>query len=327
MNSFGKIFRVTIYGESHSKQVGIVVDGVPCGIELSIDDFRKDLERRRSGKLGSTTRLEADLPNIINGYFEGYTTGAPLHIYFENRNIRSKDYKNLLSSPRPGHADFTAKVKFNNFNDYRGGGYFSGRLTLGVVSAGVVAKKILKGVTIKAKLIELGGEEYSNNILKKAISEKDSLGGVIECSVDNLPIGLGEPFFNSVESLISHIIFSIPGVRGIEFGSGFNSARQKGSEHNDSIIDSNGKTLTNNCGGVNGGITNGNQLIFRVAVKPTSSIGKVQNTYNFDTDSVQSLEIEGRHDTAFVLRVPVVVEAVTAIVLADLKFINSVSSN
>lgn len=322
MNNFGRIFRLSIFGESHGKGVGITIDGCPAGIPLTEDDLMHDLSRRKAGARGTTPRIEKDLPAILSGTFDGKTTGAPLIILFRNKNTKSKDYSNLLDSPRPGHADFVAQHKFGKNNDYTGGGHFSGRITLGIVAAGVVAKKILGKVNIDAKLTEIGGRTDFDAAIEEALLEHDSIGGIVECKANNLPIGYGEPFFDSVESLISHLIFAIPATKGIEFGSGFGAAKMKGSEHNDNFVDETGKTETNHAGGINGGITNGNELVFRVAIKPTSSIGKVQNTMNFAKGKVEELLIEGRHDACIALRIPVIIEAATAIALADLKLID-----
>ena len=382
MNSFGKIFRVSIFGESHGEEVGVVVDGVQPGIPLSEADFAADIARRRSGAKGTTPRVEADEPHILSGVYEGYTTGAPLAIVFQNTNTRSQDYEVLQAIPRPGHADYTANLKFGGFQDPRGGGHFSGRLTLPVVAAGVIAKKLLfatiAGATrgrvqfrCDAKLVEIGGiadETQWEAALDQAQQEGDSLGGVVECVVSGVPAGLGEPFWDSVESRLSHALFAIPGVRGVEFGDGFAAARMKGSEHNDCYAPAGcGKhhheggchehgadhegcchehgeehegcchgheehheggcchrrqglvtPVTNHAGGVNGGITNGNPLVFRVAFKPTSSIAKAQETYDFAKGEMTTLQVPGRHDTCFALRTPVIVEAMAAIVLADL---------
>ena len=477
MNSFGRIFRVTIFGESHGPQVGITIDGCPAGLPLTEDDFTIDLERRKGGvQKGTTPRKEEDKPIFISGYFNGKTTGAPLTIIFENKNTRSADYDKIKSIPRPGHADFVAHKKFAGHEDYRGGGHFSGRLTVCLVAAGVVAKKILdltpnsspkergtknpgyltasleqwnflkdyakenrknlteaedklwqevrnrqfkglkfrrqhpvagyipdfvclekkliieidgeyhdsleqqkldsfrtawleengyrmvrftndevqknilsvleklgneisheqqtdvnsssslerelKGevgkISIISSIIEIGGEKNIEKGLQKAIEAKDSVGGIIECTVKNLPVGLGEPFFDSVESLISHAVFSIPAIKGIEFGAGFNAAKMFGSDHNDSIIDDSGKTKTNYAGGIVGGISNGNDLVFRIVVKPTSSTSKEQESWNWETKQVETFSVKGRHDLCIALRVPPVLEAVTAIVLADL---------
>ncbi|MDA3779406.1 MAG: chorismate synthase [Bacteroidales bacterium] len=323
MNSLGRIFKINIFGESHGDSLGILIDGCPAGLELDMKDFMPDLSRRKSGDIGTTPRIENDMPNIISGILKKHTTGAPINILFENNNTRSDNYSKLRDIPRPGHADFTGKQKFGSYNDYRGGGHFSGRLTLGLVAAGVIAKKILDNITIDAKITELGGESDYSDLLNKMINEKDSIGGIIECTVKNIPTGLGEPFFDSVESLISHSIFSIPGIKGIEFGAGFKSAAMKGSECNDRINDINGTTETNNSGGINGGITNGNNIVFRVAVKPTSSIGKEQKTINIKTKQIDSLKIQGRHDACIALRMPVIVEAIAAIVLTDLMMLEN----
>ena len=371
MNSFGSKFRVEIFGESHGEAIGVVVDGAKAGIPLSKEDFKEDILRRKSGSKGTTPRIEPDEPEILSGVFEGHTTGAPIAIIFRNTNTKSSDYKELLDVPRPGHADWTASVKWDGFNDPRGGGHFSGRLTLPLVAAGVIAKKQC-GFSFHAYLVEIGGETDKDkwpDLLDATAKEGDSLGGIVECHVDGVPAGLGEPFFDSVESLISHAVFSIPGVRGIEFGDGFAAARLKGSEHNDSLTcpgtslmaeaSSGGPTASlceapplasqseapvpplnvprvavvgpsrlvsaiqqpmmakNGAGGVNGGITNGAPIVFRVAFKPTSSIAKAQKTLNIKTGEMTELKIKGRHDVCFALRTPVIVEAVAAIVLAD----------
>lgn len=325
MNHIGRLFQVSIYGESHGTSVGVVVDGVKPGISLSEADFYNDLQRRKSGGLGTTPRIEPDEIKIESGVFNGYTTGAPISLRFINTNTKSKDYSNLIKHPRPSHADYTANIKYDGFNDYRGGGHFSGRLTLGIVSAGVIAKKILNDVNFETKLINLGGETDNTKfkeILEKNVELGDSVGGVVEVNVNNLPIGLGEPYFDSCESIISHLLFSIGGVKGVEFGIGFDGVSLTGSKFNDLIIDKDGKTKTNNNGGINGGITNGNPLNVRVFVKPTPSISIPQDTYNFEDSKVEELKIEGRHDTAIILRAMVVIENAIAIALADLKLIN-----
>ncbi len=322
MDTFGQKFKVSLFGESHGRAIGVVLDGVPAGIPLSAQDFTEDILRRKSGAKGTTPRIEDDKPEILSGVFGGKTTGAPLAIVFGNNNTRSSDYEIFKVMPRPGHADFAAGVKWDNMNDPRGGGHFSGRLTLPVVAAGVVAKKVLEDVRINARLVEVGGvgggEEAWLEVLDNAIAEGDSLGGIVECSAEGIPAGVGEPFFDSVESLLSHAVFSIPGVRGIEFGDGFRAAAMKGSEHNDPIVSESGRCLKNGAGGVNGGLSNGNPIVFRVAFKPTSSIRKPQETFDFSSGRMGTLEIPGRHDVCFALRTPVVVEAMTAIVLADL---------
>lgn len=327
MNTFGRKFRVSIFGESHGEMIGVVMDGVPAGLELSVQDFETDIMRRKSGAKGTTPRIEGDVPMIVSGVFEGHTTGAPLTVVFRNENTRSADYGQFASMPRPGHADLTAAIKWDDCQDPRGSGHFSGRITLPVVAAGVVAKKILQDATIldetpfagvNARIIELGGlsEEWTE-ALDQAIREGDSLGAVVECEVPAIDPGYGEPFWDSVEAVVAHAVFSIPGVRGVEFGDGFGASRMKGSEHNDPIGED-GRPLRNGAGGVNGGITNGAPLRFRVAFKPTSSIRKAQRTFNFQTGEMDTLEVPGRHDVCFALRTPVIVEAVTAIALADL---------
>ncbi len=320
MNSYGKKFRISIFGESHGKLIGVTMDGVPAGIPLCEEDFLADLDRRRSGAKGTTPRKESDMPHIVSGVFDGCTTGAPLAVVFENQNTISKDYSQFREFPRPGHADFTAQVKHNFFNDIRGGGHFSGRITLTLVAAGVVAKKIIGNMNVNASIASIGGVADASQwdgILDAAMAEGDSVGGVVECVCTNVPPGLGEPFFDSLESEIAHLVFAIPGVRGIEFGDGFAAAAMKGSEHNDCFIDSEGHTATNGAGGINGGISNGNPIVFRIAVKPTASISKVQRTANFITGEIEDFSVKGRHDACIALRCPVIVEAIAAIVLAQ----------
>lgn len=343
MNTFGRKYRVSIFGESHGEMIGVVLDGVPAGLELSEQDFEHDILRRKSGAKGTTPRIEADQPQIVSGVFEGHTTGAPLTIVFRNTNTHSSDYSLFAAMPRPGHADLTAALKWDDCQDPRGGGHFSGRLTLPVVAAGVVAKKMLADLTmldetpcneVSARIVELGGiglgdasasldmtdrslPQQWKQAIDQAIKEGDSLGAVVECTVPSIDPGYGEPFWDSVESQLAHAIFAIPGVRGIEFGDGFKAAAMKGSEHNDPI-DETGRPMKNGAGGINGGITNGAPITFRVVFKPTSSIRKAQQTYNFAKQEMDTLEVPGRHDACFALRAPVVVEAMTAIVLADL---------
>ena len=320
MNTYGNLYKISIFGESHGQLIGVVISGCPSGISLSEEDFSQDLARRKSGNKGTTPRIESDLPSIVSGVFNGKTTGTPLTIVFENANTKSKDYSNLVTQPRPGHADFVANKKYLGFNDYTGGGHFSGRITLGIVAAGVVAKKILSEVSIQASIAEVGGCKEYDKVLDEAIKNKDSLGGIVQCSIKGLPIGYGEPFFYSVESEISRLAFSIPSIKGIEFGAGFEVAKLKGSQNNDCLIDNKGTTQSNNAGGIVGGISNGNEINFRVAVKPTSSIGLAQKTFNFESQKVSELKIEGRHDACIALRVPVIIEAISAIALADLHF-------
>ena len=480
MNSFGHIFRISIFGESHGECVGITIDGCPAGLSLSPEDMLPDLERRKGGQgKGTTPRKEDDYPLIKSGVFNGKTTGFPITILFENKNIRSEDYDKQRSIPRPGHADWVAHQKFGGNEDYRGGGHFSARLTAGIVAAGAIAKKLMlqvqtspqtpllgrgasgdsvmpgyitnsaenwkhlsvfakqnrknqteaekriweevrnrkllgykfrrqhpingfipdfvclekkliieidgeyhnekeqqeydairskwlasgnykmlrftneqvlnetaivlkligdklisesgspslperelegeveQEIVIHAAVTEIAGEKDLEKGLQKAIDAKDSVGGIVECRVTGLPVGLGEPYFDSMESALAHIVFAIPAVRGIEFGTGFAAAKMLGSEHNDAIEDMAGKTRSNHAGGVVGGISNGNELVFRLAIKPTSSTPKEQNSLNWDTGKTEDFSIKGRHDLCVALRAPVIVEAVTAIVLAD----------
>jgi len=318
MNSFGRNFRIHIFGESHGPMVGITIDGCLPGIPISESDFADDLNRRKGGVVaGTTSRTETDKPIFLSGVFNGFTTGAPLTIAFENNNTQSKDYESLRNTPRPGHADFVATKKFNGFEDYRGGGHFSARLTTGLVAAGVIAKKLLSGINIRAEIIEVAGEKDIERGLQKAIDAKDSVGAIVECRIDNLPAGLGEPYFYSLESMLSQILFAIPAVRGVEFGTGFAAARMFGSEHNDAIIDAEGHTKTNHAGGIVGGISNGNQLVFRLAFKPTSSTPKQQESLNWNSGEQEKFSISGRHDLCVALRAPVIVEAATALMLTD----------
>jgi chorismate synthase len=320
LNSFGRIFRVHIFGESHGESVGIVIDGCPAGLPLSADDLLPDLERRKGGKQkGTTPRQEADYPFFKSGLFNGKTTGAPITILFENNNTRSGDYEKQRSFPRPGHADWVAHQKYGGNEDYRGGGHFSARLTTGLVAAGAIAKKIMgTDITIVSAVTEINGESDLEKGLQNAIDAKDSVGGLVECRVNGLPVGLGEPFFDSVESQIAHIAFAIPAVKGIEFGSGFAAAKMFGSQHNDSIENMEGRTRTNHAGGIVGGISNGNELVFRIAIKPTASTPKEQNSLNWDTGLTENFSIKGRHDLCVALRAPVILEAATAIALVDL---------
>ncbi len=319
MNSFGRIFRVHIFGESHGESVGIVIDGCPAGLPLSADDLLADLERRKGGKQkGTTPRQEADYPFFKSGLFNGKTTGAPITIIFDNANTRSSDYEKQRSFPRPGHADWVAHQKYGGNEDYRGGGHFSARLTTGLVAAGAIAKKLMSGVTIASAVTEINGESDLEKGLQNAIDAKDSVGGLVECRVNGIPVGLGEPFFDSVESQLAHIAFAIPAVKGIEFGSGFAAAKMFGSQHNDAIENMEGKTRTNHAGGIVGGITNGNELVFRIAIKPTASTPKQQNSLNWDTGNVEDFSIKGRHDLCVALRAPVILEAATAVALVDL---------
>ena len=320
-NSFGKNFKIEIYGGSHTESLGVIMSGVPAGIELTEADFEADLSRRRSGAKGTTPRREGDVPHIVSGVEAGVTTGETLEVVFYNENTRSGDYDRLKNHPRPSHADLTARHKYGEGFDLRGGGIFSGRMTLLLVAAGVVAKKIAKA-EYTSRITELGGCRDSakfEDIVAAAHRDGDSVGGVIECTVISAGRDLGEPFFDSVESVAAHLLFSVPAVKGVEFGSGFAGVALRGSERNDRIIDAEGRTATNHEGGINGGITNGNPIVVRVAIKPTPSIAQPQDTFNFVSQSIEPLTIGGRHDACIVLRASVVIEAVMAIALAELK--------
>ena len=323
MNSFGTHFRVSIFGESHGPSVGVVIDNCPAGVHITPADFETDIERRKGGKQkGTTPRQETDEPLIQSGVFKDKTTGSPIAITFLNQNTRSGDYDKQRSFPRPGHADWVANQKFGGYEDYRGGGHFSGRLTVCLVAAGVVAKKVLgNDIRVEATILEIGGEQDVEKGLEKAIAAKDSIGGIVECKVKGLPVGIGEPFWDSLESCLAHAVFSIPAVRGIEFGTGFQAAKMFGSQHNDAIKDSSGATETNHAGGIVGGITNGNEVVFRIAIKPTASTPQQQFTLNWESGEQEMLSVKGRHDLCIALRVPPVLEAVTAIVLADAMLI------
>ena len=322
MNSFGVVFRVSLFGESHGPAIGVIIDGCPPGVSLKPEDFLADLTRRQSGSRGTTKRKEPDLPEILSGVLNDTTTGAPVTVVTRNKDKISSDYDAFKNVPRPGHADFVARYKYSGFADMRGSGHFSGRITWGLVAAGVIAKKITAPAEVSAKLFSAGGSEDIEKALDDAISRNDSIGGIIECRIKTPLAGLGEPFFNSFESVISHIVFSIPAIKGIEFGAGFAAPAMYGSEHNDSFIDKQGTTATNNAGGINGGITNGNDIMFRVAVKPTSSTGVQQQTFDFEKNEMTTLKVQGRHDTCIALRMPVIVEAAAAIAMADLMLMD-----
>jgi chorismate synthase len=321
MNSFGRLLRVSILGESHGSGLGVVIDGCPAGLPLAPEDFEPDLARRRAGAKGTTPRREADVPRLKTGTLNGRATGAPLLVWFDNEDVRSAAYDKLADTPRPGHADLVGRQKFGGFNDPRGGGHFSGRLTAGLVAAGVVAKRLLGEVKVQARLTEAGGLSDIDRAVQEALAARDSVGGFVECRASPLPAGLGEPFFDSAESLLAHLIFAIPAIKGVEFGDGFEASRRRGSEVNDEILDAAGRTRSNHAGGINGGLTNGNELVLRVAVKPTSSISRAQRTVNLKTGESVELAVGGRHDACIALRVPVVLEAAVALVLCDLMLL------
>ena len=315
MDVFGHHFTLEIFGASHAPNVGVTLRGVPASLPLSPDDFIADLLRRKSGAKGTTPRIEADLPELD----DRRDSEGTLTITFANRNYRDGDYRDFTDIPRPGHADFVALAKYGSLRN----GWFSGRMTLPLVAAGVVAKKLIAPVRVEARLLEVGGVDFADTAaveqrLDAAIREGDSLGGIIACRCTGVPVGLGEPFFDSMESLLAHALFSIPGIRGVEFGDGFAAARMTGSQHNDPFVDAAGHTARNGAGGINGGITNGNPVVFRIAAKPTPSIRKMQHTFDFTRGEMVDYTVPGRHDVCFALRVPPVVEAVTACVFADL---------
>ena len=354
----GNKIKLSIFGESHGKAIGINIDGLPSGIELNMDSIIKEMNRRSpgNGEL-STTRKEEDSFEILSGYFNNRTCGTPLCAVIYNKDMHSKDYEETKNLLRPSHGDYTGFIKYSGFNDYRGGGHFSGRITAPLVFAGAVCRQILedKNIVIGSHIKSIGKiqDEYFNMtelnsellkllntsifpVLNKKVeqdmkdavinarNEMDSVGGIVETAAINIPSGLGEPFFDSVESTLSHLLFSIPGVKGVEFGAGFKITEMKGSAANDEYyIDGERiKTCSNNNGGINGGITNGMPLILRVAIKPTPSIGKAQKTVDISKKENTVIEIKGRHDPCIVPRALPVVEAVTAIGILDLLLLN-----
>ncbi|WP_025725101.1 chorismate synthase [Acholeplasma granularum] len=320
MNSIGTLFKITLYGESHQEAIGVVIDGMLPGIKLNWDLVHHDLLLRRPGKIGTTPRVEKDNFKVTSGIFNEFTTGSPIHIMIPNENVVSKDYEHLVTQPRPGHADYVAYKKYSGFHDYRGGGRFSGRLTAPIVVAGSLAKQMLP-YEFSHELIQVGSLKDMSKIdeyLKSVHELGESVGGIVEIKVKNVDIGLGEPMFEKLDSKIGQIMFSIPAVKGVEIGTGFSGVNMYGSEFNDVYIDSLGKTKTNHSGGISGGISNGNDIVVRVFVKPTSSISKTQKSFNLKTNAEESFEVGGRHDTAIVRRVGIVLENALAIVLADL---------
>ena len=315
VNSFGEFFKIKFNGHSHSKEMSVEIYGLPSDFIINKEDLEQDLKRRKAGALGTTKRIEDDVPEII--YNEEFIT-----ILFRNKDINNDDYKKFIDTPRPSHSDY---VQWNRYKDESlllGGGISSGRMTVLLVAAGNVAKQLLKKKYPNIKVnafIDLDGYNLKEN-LKYAIENKSSVGVKIHCNVtQDIPRFIGEPFFNSFESILSHLIFSIPGVKGIAFGDGFDCYKKFGHLRNDCFIGPNGETLSNNEGGVNGGLTNGNPISFDVAIKPTPSVGTVQETYNFKTNRMEELEIGGRHDVCFGLRVPVIIESVVYITLLELE--------
>ena len=325
MNSFGRIFRVEIFGESHGPAIGAIVDGCPPGIAFSVDDLERDLARRRSGAAGTTERREDDRPEILSGVYAGRTTGSPICVVMRNADTRPTDYEAFMRVPRPGHADFTSRYKFGGFSDPRGSGHFSGRVTAGLVAAGAVAKLVLAPARFETRVLEAGGSADVSAEAAAAKAAGDSIGALVEIRVSGLPPGLGEPFFDAAESLIAHAIFAVPAVRGVEFGDGFAASRMRGTEHNDPFVAKSGKTSKNGAGGINGGITNGNELVVRAAVKPASTISAPQKTLDFESGEETILTPGGRHDACIALRAAVVLEAACAIALADLMLAAAVT--
>jgi len=326
MNTFGTLFKVTIYGESHQEAIGCVIDGVLPGLKIDWDKVNEDLAKRRPGAVGTTPRVEEDKLHVTSGIFNDLTTGSPVHVMIKNENVQSKDYSHLVKQPRPGHADYVASVKYNGFHDYRGGGRFSGRLTTPIVVAGAIAKQMMP-YQFSNQLIQVGTlkdmsklDEYLAEVKEKG----ESVGGIIEVRVKGVPVGLGEPMFEKLDSKIGQMMFSIPAVKGVEIGTGFEGVGQFGSWFNDVYEDETGKTLTNHSGGVSGGISNGNEIVVKVFVKPTSSIAKPQTSFNMETKEKQEFQVGGRHDVAIVRRAGIVVENALAIVLADLFLWNKV---
>ncbi len=353
---WGKNLKISIFGQSHGAGIGVVMDGFPAGIKIDMDNVLFDMARRAPGGIkGATTRVESDFPKVMSGIFEGITTGSPICAVIENTSQRSRDYSELENKPRPGHADFTAFYKYSGFADMRGGGHFSGRLTAPLVFAGGIARAYLqeKGIIVGSHILSIGKisdekldaqnvdakllrelREKTPSVISVAAYERmqeyistlegDSVGGVIECAAIGVPIGIGNPMFEGVESVISSILFGIPAVKGVEFGRGFDISETTGSDANDEMFINDGKIMfkSNNCGGVLGGITCGTPLIVRVAVKPTPSISLEQDTINFKTQQNVKLKVKGRHDACIALRIPPVIEAAVMIALADMSLNN-----
>lgn len=319
MNSYGTLFKVTLYGESHQEAIGVVVDGMIPGTKIDNDLITSDLERRKPKALGTTPRKEEDQFHITSGVFNGMATGSPIHLMIKNENTISKDYEHLKKQPRPGHADFVANIKYKGFQDYRGGGSFSGRLTAALVSAGSLAKMMIP-FDISSELIQVGSLKDMSKIdeyLKEIMEKGDSVGGIIEIHVKNMIPGLGMPFFQKLDAEISKMLMSIPAVKAISIGTGFEGIELLGSSFNDVILNESGLTKTNHSGGITGGISNGNDLVIKVFVKPTSSITKTQETYDFEENKVKELSVGGRHDACIARRIGIVLENALAIVLAD----------
>ncbi len=354
MSSWGNLVNISIFGESHGAGIGVVIDGLPAGERIDMDSVLLQMARRAPGKdRAATPRLEKDFPEIMSGMLDGVTTGAPLCAVIKNTNTRSGDYGNVLSSPRPGHADYTGYIRYEGCNDIRGGGHFSGRLTAPLVFAGAVCRQILekRGIKIAAHIASVGNikderfdpvsipgelmdrlsaqvfglvDESREDAMRSLIDEcrmsGDSIGGTIECAVTGVPAGVGNPMFSGIENVISSVMFGIPAIKGIEFGAGFEASMMRGSENNDEFYIDNGtvKTRTNNHGGILGGISSGMPIIFRVAVKPTPSISTEQHTVELESMTDTTLAVKGRHDPCIVVRAVPVVEAAAAVALINL---------
>jgi chorismate synthase len=347
-NSYGKMFTITSFGESHGSCIGVVIDGCPAGLPINEQEVQQEVDKRKPVSLISTSRVEEEKVEVLSGILNGYTTGAPITMLIWNKDVDSSQYEQTRHLLRPGHADYTAYIKYGGFNDFRGGGRFSGRITATFVMAGAVAKRLLKliGVDILACTVEIGGikaramgiDETRKNIeqnplkcadpraagemlriVEQAREEGDSLGGIIEGTTLNMPVGLGEPVFDTLEGELAKALFAIPAIKGVEFGSGFSAARMRGSENNDPFTIDNGRivTTTNNAGGILGGISNGMPLLVRVVVKPTPSIAREQETVDIDKMEKASVEVEGRHDACIVPRAVPAVEAMMAVTLCD----------
>lgn len=360
-NNFGTNISMTIFGESHGPCIGITLDGLPAGFKINLERIKEDMEKRKAKGSISTQRHEDDEVEIVSGFFNGYTTGTTLTILIQNKNTQSKDYSDIQYRLRPGHADFSAYEKYHGFQDYRGGGHFSGRLTAPIVAAGSICRQILetKNILIGShieQLYALHDAPFSNNIdeLKKQIqtlnkkefasldeqvaqnmeqaileakNEQDSIGGILESAIINLPAGIGEPFFDSIESILAHLLFSIPAVKGVSFGAGFQMASKKGSEANDAfIMNDTIQTKTNNNGGINGGISNGMPIIIHTCIKPTPSIYKIQETVDYKTKESQTLNIKGRHDPCILHRARIVVDSMIAFGILDLLMSNNANN-
>ncbi len=358
MNTIGQNIKITFFGESHGTHIGIVIDNLPSGLKIDEDLIKFNLSKRRPAENISTTRVEKDNYQIISGFYNGFTTGGALTFLIENKSTHSGDYKNLNQTPRPSHSDYPASIKYNGFNDFRGGGFFSGRLTALWIIIGSISEQILKKHNILVgshiySLKNLEDEPFNMNetnqkqlkqlnldnfpvinsetkskmldLIEKTKTDQDSIGGIIESKVINLPVGLGEPYFLSVESYISQLLFSIPAIKGVEFGKGFDITKNNASEVNDEYVINNKKvsTTSNNNGGILGGLTNGRPIIIKTAVKPTPSIAKAQNTVNLDTLKETKLKIVGRHDPQIVSRVIHVVNAVLYFACLDFLLFNN----